>query len=222
MILGPDRFDLKIADDIGKQSQSDVWFPYYPLCLDHSIDETYQMIYAVYQKMTEEYGADNISVLGFSSGAALAIGLCIYNNAQEKKLPMPRMVIASSPGCVPLTDEEQKKMQSLSKQDVMVSASFMFYMKDIMQHGKDVPTYMLSGICGDLTNFPEIHFYYGTDEVLYAEMDNFKKACEKYQVKYHMHIGKGMCHCYPMMPYFMEGKQAYEEMIKYLSDDSIR
>lgn len=216
MIFSPSRYDLKLAASFGEQSDLNVWFPNYPLCIDYSIDVLYQMIFEVYGKMVKEYGADNISILGFSSGAALSIGLCLYNHLQKNSLPMPRLVIACSPGCVPLSKEEKEKMQALSPKDIMVDAAFMSQMKDIMTHGKDVPTYMLSGVCGDFTGMPVIHFYYGTDEVLYSEADFFEKACKKYDVVCHMHIGIGMFHCYPMFHYFPEGQKAYREIIGLL------
>lgn len=216
MILGPDSGDIKFASNIGKQSKSDIWFPFYPLCIENSIDYLYKVVYEVYKKMVQEYGAENISFLGFSSGAALCIGLCQYNHKQSEPLPMPELIIACSPGSVPQSPEEKAKMQGLSNKDIMVDAAFMSRMQNIMSHGKDVPAYMLSGVCGDFTDMPEIHFYYGTDEILYAEADYFKKACEKYNVKYHIHIGNGMCHCYPMIPFCPESKNSRQEIIELL------
>lgn len=216
MILSPNRSDIKFAAGVGKRSKSDIWFPYYPLCVESSIDKLYKMIFEVYKRMVKEYGAENIFFLGVSSGAALSIGLCQYNHAQGDPLPMPKLVIACSSGCVPLSEEENVKMRKLSEKDIMVDAGFMLHMKDIMTHGKDIPQYMLSGARGDFTNMPEIHFYYSTDEVLYAEADYFEKACRKYGITYHMHIGKDMCHCYPMIPFIPEAKQALSEIIQIL------
>jgi len=216
MILGPDHGDIKFATNIGEQSESDIWFPFYPLCIENSIDYLYKMVFEVYKRMVQKYGAENISFLGFSSGAALCIGLCQYNHQQSESLPMPKLVIACSPGSVPQSAEEKAKMQDLANKDIMVDPAFMSRMQDIMSHEKDVPTYMLSGICGDFTDMPEIHFYYGTDEVLFAEADYFKKACEKYNVAYHMHIGNGMCHCYPIIPFCPESKSACTEIIELL------
>ena len=68
----------------------------------------------------------------------------------------------------------------------------------------------------DFTDFPMPHFYYGSDKVLYAEAEYFAKAYEKYGAEYEMHIGEGMFHCYPMMPFFPEAKAAYNEIIDIL------
>lgn len=146
----------------------------------------------------------------------MCIGLCQYNHQQLKPIPMPRFVIACSPGSVPQSAEEKAKMQDLAKKDVMLDPAFMFRMQDILSHQKNLPTYMLSGICGDFTDMPETHFYYGTDEVLVAEADYFKKACEKYHIACQMHIGNGMCHCYPMIPFCPEGKKARQEIVELL------
>jgi acetyl esterase/lipase len=215
-IIGPDAGDLRVASDMGKQSGRDVWFPYYPLCIDHSVKIAFKMGYEVYKKMLSEYEPHNIAILGFSSGGALAIGICLHNNAQPKPLPMPGLIVASSPGSVPLSEEEKRKMAILDEKDLCVSASFMETIREIMEHGENIPEYMLSGVRGNFSNFPLTHFYYGSDEVLYAEAEYFEKAYDNYQAKCVIHVGEGMFHCYPMLPYFREGKAAYKEIIEIL------
>lgn len=76
-----------------------------------------------------------------------------------------------------------------------------------MQHGESVPDYMLSGTLGNFKGLPDIHFWYGSDEVLYACAENFVKACKAENVTYTLNVGKGMCHCYPMVSFFQKGNQ---------------
>ncbi|MCD8337841.1 MAG: alpha/beta hydrolase [Lachnospiraceae bacterium] len=215
-ILGPDDGDVKLAEKFGKASGRDVWFPYYPLCTDHCVKETFEMAYETYRQMLREYAPENIAFIGFSSGAVLALGVCLHNNVQPEPLPMPGLIIASSPGSVPFSNEERKKMAELSPKDILVDAVFMTTVRKIMEHGESVPDYMLSGVQGDFTNFPMTHFYYGSHEVLYAEAPYFAKAFEKYGAPCAFHIGKGLCHCYPSFDFYPEGKQAQEEIIGLL------
>ena len=77
-----------------------------------------------YQKMVEVYGADNITLLGFSSGAALAISICLYNNTLEFPLPVPHRIIACSPGCCSDSEAQLKKMKELNAKDIMVDTAF--------------------------------------------------------------------------------------------------
>ena len=53
MIVGPDQGDIKTARDFAVRSGSDCWFPYYPLCTDHCITETYEMVLQCYREMAE-------------------------------------------------------------------------------------------------------------------------------------------------------------------------
>ena len=56
MIVGPDQGDIKTARDFAVRSGSDCWFPYYPLCTDHCITETYEMVLQCYREMQSATG----------------------------------------------------------------------------------------------------------------------------------------------------------------------
>lgn len=68
MVIGPDQGDVKTARDLAARSGSDCWLPFYPLCTDHYITETYEMVFQCYKEMAGIYGAKQVSVVGFSSG----------------------------------------------------------------------------------------------------------------------------------------------------------
>ena len=46
MVIGPDRGDLPVMRKLAHDTGCDVWFPFYPLCTEHCITETYDMVYA--------------------------------------------------------------------------------------------------------------------------------------------------------------------------------
>ena len=75
MVIGPDKGDLPVMRKLCRETGCDVWFPFYPLCMEHCITETYAMVYECYRKMIELYGSGNVSTCGFSSGGALALGV---------------------------------------------------------------------------------------------------------------------------------------------------
>ena len=76
MVIGPDKGDLPVMRKLCRETGCDVWFPFYPLCMEHCITETYAMVYECYRKMIALYGGGNVSTCGFSSGGALAFGDC--------------------------------------------------------------------------------------------------------------------------------------------------
>ena len=71
MVIGPDKGDLPVMRKLCRETGCDVWFPFYPLCMEHCITETYAMVYECYRKMIALYGGGNVSTCGFSSGGAL-------------------------------------------------------------------------------------------------------------------------------------------------------
>lgn len=222
MITQPDKLDFSLAERIMQQTHNDVWFLFYPLCSeDVKIDRTYEVSFEAYRLMTETYKAENINVLGFSSGACLSLGIFLHNNAIGRPLSMPGKIISVSPGGIPdVTVDENKeiweKLKELNHKDVMIDPTYIKTAREIAKGDEDIPEYMLDGTVGDFTDFPKTYFYFGENECLYAFAQTFKKAMEKYHVPYEIIVGKGMCHCYPLVRFFREGREAQDEIIELL------
>jgi len=222
MITQPDKLDFSLAERIMEKTGKDVWFLFYPLCSeDVKVDKTYEVSFETYRRMTENYKAENLSVLGFSSGACLALGIFLHNNALGRPLPMPEKIISVSPGGIPdVTLHENReiweKLNALNPKDIMIEPTYIKTAREILKGDKDLPEYMLDGTVGDFTNFPKTYFYYGENECLYAYAEEFQKAMEKYHAPYEIIVGKGMCHCYPLARFFKEGRQAQDEIIERL------
>ncbi|MCR5776235.1 MAG: alpha/beta hydrolase [Lachnospiraceae bacterium] len=212
-----DNGDLDAAKKIADIRNVEVWFPLYPLVPSCSIRESVEMVYTVYSKMLEIYSSDQISILGFSSGGAQALILCEYNNAAGRTLPMPRQIIAVSPGSCNNDASVQKRAKQLSEKDAMIPASFLDTAKRMMtKNDKNIPEYMISPDKGDLSGVPMIHFIYGENETLYAMAPEFESACQQKDVPYTLTVGKNMFHCYPMLTFYPEGKQGFEEILSYI------
>lgn len=222
MITQPDKLDFSLAERIMEKTGKDVWFLFYPLCSeDVKVDKTYDVCFETYRLMTENYKAENLSVLGFSSGACLSLGIFLHNNALGKPLPMPEKIISVSPGGIPdVTLHENReiweKLNALNPKDIMIEPTYIKTAREIAKGDADLPEYMLDGTVGDFTDFPKTYFYYGENECLYAFADEFKKAMEKYRAPYEIIVGKGMCHCYPLARFFREGREAQDEIIELL------
>ena len=83
-VTPPDAKDFKIAKRIVDQTGSDVWFFLYPLIVEQTLEVTFEKTHQLYRRMLEQYAPEQISILGFSSGACLAIGIGQYNNEQHQ------------------------------------------------------------------------------------------------------------------------------------------
>lgn len=217
MVIGPDKGDLPVMRKLMRDTGCDVWFPFYPLCTEHCITETYDMVYECYRMMIGIYGGGNVSTCGFSSGGALALGIAAHNNAKGSPLPQPRHIVAVSPGEVPCSDAEKARMQALNSKDVAIDYAFMVTVEKIMRHGNEnVPDYMISGSRGDFSGVGDIHFFYSSDEVLYGALPDFEDACRRANVPYTAHARPGMVHCYCMLPYFKEAREDFGKITELL------
>lgn len=217
MVIGPDKGDLPVMRKLARETGCDVWFPFYPLCTEHCITKTYEMVYECYRQMIELYGGGNVSTCGFSSGGALALGIAAHNNAQPSPLPQPRHIVAVSPGEVPWNENEKSRMQSLNKTDVAIDYTFMVTVEKFMRHGQgNVPDYMISGSRGGFSGVGDIHFFYSSDEVLYGALPDFENACKRANVPYTAFARPGMVHCYCMLPYFKEAKEDFAKITDIL------
>ena len=217
MVIGPDKGDLPVMRKLMQDTGCDVWFPFYPLCTEHCITETYDMVFECYRQMIERYGAGNVSTCGFSSGGALALGIAAHNNALGRPLPQPRHIVAVSPGEVPWNEAEKARMQALNETDVAIDYAFMVTVEAFMRHGNpDVPDYMISGSRGDFSGVGDIHFFYSSDEVLYGALPDFEAACARANVPCTAFARPGMVHCYCMLPAFREAKEDFAKITEIL------
>ena len=215
MVMAPRPDAVKKALRFAKETGMDVFVPYYPLCTDYPLTKAYEMIHETYKVMLKYYNAEDISVLGTSSGGNLALGMIPYINDGHNDTPVPGHIIPISPGTCVENDEEWQRMLELDKRDVAIPASYMKTAVDIMRHGDmSVPEYMIWLQKGDFTNCPHVSFMYGSDEALYACAPSFEKAMKKYGVEYDMTVGEGMFHCYPVFPIVKEAKEGWKQMVE--------
>lgn len=217
MLIGSDKGDIPVIRKLCSQTGCDVWFPAHPLCTDHCITESYDMVYECYRQMLLLYGDGNVSTCGFSSGGMLALGIAAHNNALGRPLSQPRHIVAVSPGEVPWNDEEKRRMHELNNRDVSVDADHLDKLETFMRHGRaNVPDYMLSVSRGDYAGVGDIHFFYSADEALYGAKPEFEAACRRAGVPYTMFARPGMVHCYCMLPYFKEAKEDFAKIVDIL------
>ena len=74
----------------------------------------------------------------------MALGVAAHINARGEELPMPRCIVAVSPGEVPWNDAERAIMKKNNPKDMMVDYAFMEKVEKFERHGRDdVPEYMI-------------------------------------------------------------------------------
>lgn len=209
-ILPPDPGDIVLCSEIAENCDAEVWFPLYPMAPSHKLVETLKSSLKVYQEILKRFKPENIRFFGTSSGGGQALSLCMFIRHEHNETPLPKKLILQSPGLqVPPSDAQKIKMEDLKDRDVMIPPVFFDNIAPVLATGENA--YLLSPILDDLTGYPEIDIFYGTEEVMIAYLDDFKATCEKYGVKLNVHIGEGMMHCWGAMSFVPEAKAVRQE-----------
>lgn len=224
MISSPDISDLRPAIALARATHRDVWVPLYPLCLDYTALDSLEMVYRCYMRMCELWEPRQIAVLGYSSGATLALGLprwvrgerggsyavntlgsevCSQPRSEPSSQPrsQPAAILAVSPGAFSPDDPAWKaRAISLVARDVLVSPRFLPSAGTLMANGTDLPSWFTRPWAGGFDGFPPCHFWFGGDEIFAASIPDFEEALMTAKVAYTVTVGEEMCHCYPFLP----------------------
>lgn len=201
-----------------EETDRDLWLPLYPLYPDHNCLDVTEMVCHTYNRMLQDYKAEDIAWLGFSSGAnnILSAGRHIVKKSYD--LPMPGLMIAVSCNNVLLSEESYERMKKIEKRDIMMYADSTKAWTDYYNHDGSVPSYLLGcAATDDYTGFPKIIMYFGGDEIFAAEAPDYEKTFERCGVKdYTIHVEPGMFHAYPFFTFVKEGKHGEDEIIDRL------
>lgn len=219
MLQYPVASDYKLFEELTLETNRDVVIPYYPLCIDGTIDVSLDMIYWLYKRLISEYGEGNVAVAGCSSGGNLALGLISHINAKGENLPMPEKLYVSSPVMCIYTQEERERAEQLDKTDIAVPVKWLDTEYDIITHGKELPPYMAYPQLGIYDGLKEAYISFADNEVLYAMCDSLVSRMEAAGVDVQLEIGWGLYHCYPVKNVVRDAFWGHVNMLKYLKAD---
>ena len=214
-ILPPDPGDIVLCSEIAENCDAEVWFPLYPMAPSHRLVETLGSTLKVYQEILRAYSPDKVRFFGTSSGGGQAMSLCTWIRHEHPDIPLPGKQVLQSPGLqVPPSDEQKRKMEQLKSRDVMIPPRFFNNIAPVLATGDEA--YLLSPVLDDLSGYPPIDLFYGTEEVMIAYLDDMKAACERAGVTLKVHIGEGMMHCWGAMSFVPEAKAVRQEYFSAL------
>ena len=185
---------------------------YFPLAPEHDLIDALNMLYATYKMELEHYPAENIAILGGSSGAAMTLWLMSYINQKGEGVPMPGKLALSSPGSA-LTAEERKRAEELIKTDLIMSTAALDNIFKGMVGGKKLPNELLYTSRGIYDGIKDVYLSYGGDEVAQSTAERLRS----YGAKVTLEIAEGMYHTYAVMPLVKEAIPGHQRLVAYLT-----
>ena len=219
-LLNTWKSQLGAAIRLGRDAKIPVYYPIYPLATEHSLLDTMEMIVETYKTLLADYDADSITVIGVSYGGSQALDLITYINECKPEMEKPGKVICVSPGCVPITEEERKRMEVLENGDAMVSASFVYSFESISEHWGKYPDWVQHPTVGNYRGLRQIRFYYASNETLAFAVPSFKRIMAEQNVNASFYIRDNMFHAFAIYLVCRESKEAYRDILTHIRKET--
>ena len=169
-----------------------VLVPVYPLAPLHKVNETFEFITNLYEKLiNEEY---NITLMGDSAGGGFVLSFCQYLN--QINLAQPRNIIVFSPWVdismsnPPYDNENDPILGEVGLKEIGKSWAGNLDMKD----------YRVSPIYGDNHNLPKTLIFAGENEIFYKDISKYVDNLKKDDVNVKFIVGEKLFHIYPLFP----------------------
>lgn len=214
-LMTPSGRDFSLAGEIAESTESEVYLPIYPLAPRYKLIDTVQSVVDVYGEMLKHYKSQKIVFMGSSSGAAFCLALCLYIRHEKLPLPFPNRLIMLSPGLqMPPNEVQINRMRQQEKKDIVIPISFCKNIHRILVDEDN--SYLLRTFDSSWSGMPEMDIFYGDQELFYAYIPNIDEAAKNGNVKTHIHVGKNMMHCWPMLGFTREGKQTRAYIYKII------
>lgn len=213
--MPPDQGDFSLAGEIAERTGSEVYLPIYPLAPKYKLIDTVKSVTDVYQEMLRYYDPHKIVFMGNSSGAAFCLTLCLYIRHEKLSIPFPGKLIMLSPGLqMPPNEAQAERMRQQEKTDTVIPLTFCENIHRVLVDPNSA--YLLHAFDTSWEGLPEMNVFFGDRELFYAYVPDVKQAAKVGNVKVHIHIGKNMMHCWPMLGFTKEAKQTRTEIYEII------
>jgi acetyl esterase/lipase len=184
-----------------------VWFAVYPLLPQGTIYEARDMVMAAWLRMRERFGARDVTVMGDSAGAVLALILArdLLLAGEEQ----PRQLILVSPGQSIIDDEQLlAEMRAIAPHDPMLSFALLDNLNALIAARPGCPDYVMRPLEGDCKGFPPTALFSGTNEIFFPQALRLAQRLLDANALADFVIGEQMCHVWPYVPLAPEATRA--------------
>lgn len=203
-------FHLKFVDDVAKESNTNIYFPIYPLTPNHTYEESYDLMLKLYNNLLKEN--KEVILMGDSAGGGLALGFTQYLN--ELKIKLPSKLILISPWIdIAMTNEKALEYEDI---DPMLLVNGIKKLGELWIGNLDPKDYKVSPLFGKFKNLPETILFSGDKEMFYPDINLLYDKLRENDVKTQLIVGEDLGHIYPIYP--IDGKEAKEQIIKMIDD----
>lgn len=157
----------------------------------------------------------NIVFAGDSGGGGVELATLL--KLKDDADPMPAACVAFSP-CTDMTISGESH-KTRAKADPCTPKGMTETYLGYYVGGGDPKHPYASPLFGELSGLPPLMLQVGNDETLRDDSTRFAKRAQEAGVEVHLHVWKGMFHCFPLLaPMFREATEALEEVCAFIHE----
>ncbi len=200
-------FMTKLIDRLG----CTVIAPDYPLAPNHQAPETVRFVHEQYRELIAAVGAKNVTVMGDSAGAGLA--LVLAQQLRAANLEQPANLILLSPWLdLSMTNPGIQNADAL---DPMLSVSGLQQAARMYAGELNLNDPLVSPLYGTLEELAPITLFIGTFDVLHPDCRVLKTKAESLGVRFAYHEVERMVHVWMLLP-MPEANRVMDQIVNVL------
>lgn len=212
-IYPPVFFHWRFLHDLALRAHCDVIMPIYPKSPEYTCKDTVAAVLEFYHDFVESLDYDEIHFMGDSAGAHLS--LVFAQEALRQGWRGADSLTLLSP-CLDLSHSNAAMMHALQDKDDMLQYDRIATLNRVWQGDLPLTHPWVSPYFGDFDGLQRLTIYYGTHEILMADVMLLKEKLQNEGKEATFREFEGMFHTFPLFP-VPEGFQAVKEIA-----DSIR
>jgi monoterpene epsilon-lactone hydrolase len=190
--------------------------PTYPLCPEHSLDECYEHLESLYERVLTERSTRRLLICGDSAGGNLALSLALRR--RDAGLSLPERVTLFCPW-LDLSMSEPA-IQALVPLDPMLQLSTIEEWGRWWAGERALQDPSVSPLYADLEGLPPIDQYLGTHDLLTPDAQRLTRRLREAEVEVNEQLTEGGFHVFMGATFTPEARRVYQRIAGQLSSVS--
>lgn len=180
--------------------------PDYPLSPEHKAIDLMRYLESLFHTYLKDVPTGELVLMGDSAGANLSLILTAW--MRDQGFGKPKAVV---PICPALNMDMQKDWDAYNQvPDVFLNAVSLQKATEVYRGNLPVDHGLVSPINLSFHDFPPIHLFMGTKELLMLDSDRLWERAQKENIPLNYYKFRGMMHVWPLFTFLREAKHVRE------------
>ena len=202
------KHNWSFAEALLQKTNATIILPDYPLAPDSTCAQVYDYMGELYQELRLKYKPENISLIGESAGAGLALGFTMF--LRDQNITQPKQLILLAPW-LDVTMSNPDILQIDKKDKILGIGGLQLAGKGYV--GELSPSdFRISPINGDLSDLSQISVFVGTHDLFAADSRKLRDKAHSIGVNLKYYEYPKMFHVWILVNKLKEAKHAQKQI----------